>query len=91
MNPECIGCYLIRSTIESHKTLDQSISPDAVSCVHQDQSDCPCKSCLVKITCDMIENMIACEKFMDFNIKYPTNDYWRERREERECLLDIKS
>jgi hypothetical protein len=58
----------------------EHIKPEAVSCVHENR-ECPCKTCLVKVTCDILENMKHCEKYQEFNMKYPTNDYWRERSE----------
>ena len=72
-NEECRGCYLIRLFTKEHH-------PDKISCEHE-KLDCPCKTCLVKVTCDMIAVNRSCEPFIKFNIEHPTNEYWIKEKE----------
>lgn len=76
MNIECTGCYLIRFTMEQ----EGKNKYRTITCIHENR-ECPCKTCLVKITCNLLDNLKDCEEFQQFNIKYPTNEYWRERSE----------
>ena len=75
MNKECRGCYLIRLFTKEHH-------PDKVICQHE-TLDCPCKNCLVKVTCDMVEVNRSCEAFTKFNTEHPTNSYWAKLQAEQ--------
>ena len=79
MEKECRGCYLSR--ILSHDPFKR-YDPDEVSCEHE-KLNCPCKECLVKVMCNMIENGSHCEEWIDFNMKYNKNDYWEKKRKEK--------
>ena len=68
---ECRGCYLIR-------LMSEDCDPSKLTC-QQEEHDCPCKTCLVKVTCTIVgESGGPCEKYIDFNMKHPPNDFWRE-------------
>ena len=82
MNKECQGCYLIRIILSSDPPYDVPPTPDQISCQHEDLP-CPCKTCLVKITCDTIEIGSTCQTFIDFNLKYNKNHYWEKQRKEK--------
>ena len=58
MNKECQGCYLIKVAYPS--------DPCTITCQVEDL-DCPCKTCLVKITCDLLERSSSCEPFQTFH------------------------
>ena len=77
MKEECRGCHLIRIIIKDGII---TYHPDQISCENEEY-DCPCKTCLVKSMCDIIENGMKCEVWVDFNTKYGTNEFWIERRE----------
>ena len=76
MNEECNGCYLIRIFVND--TL-KPCKPEQLTCEHENLP-CPCKNCLVKITCDIIDNGQYCEPYYEFNFKYNKNHYWAGRR-----------
>ena len=66
MNKECQGCYLLR--IFTDETLYEPVNLDHVSCGYQNFK-CPCKICLVKVTCNIIEGG-SCDEFIKFNVKH---------------------
>jgi hypothetical protein len=76
MKKECNGCFCIRVLIGD--TI-RPVNPEQMTC-EMEELDCPCKICLVKITCNMIDHGDSCQKWMDFNIKHATSDYWVVRR-----------
>jgi hypothetical protein len=65
MNKECQGCYLMRIILDD--SLFDPPKPEQISCQHED-SDCPCKTCLLKIICNPIEGG-SCKEFTEFNVK----------------------
>jgi hypothetical protein len=75
MQEECKGCYLIRIYREKYL-------PEQLTCQHE-TLDCPCKTCLVKVTCDMVDVSRSCESFTKFNIEHSTNSYWAKRQAEQ--------
>jgi hypothetical protein len=79
MKKECQGCYLVRNTV--NQTLGPPIDSSRISCGIEDL-DCPCKTCLVKITCDIIENSTLCEPFQTFHLMHGKGEYWENRRKE---------
>lgn len=88
MKDECRGCCLVRITMESHnigrRPDSDLLREDQVSCEY-DSKECPCKTCIVKSMCDIIEQSHNCEKFIAFNIEHSSNDFWKEHGQE---LLD---
>jgi hypothetical protein len=74
---ECRGCYLLRIAVT------QKDDEKKISCELQDY-DCPCKTCLTKVTCDIIKNCQYCKPFLEFNAKYSSNrDYWKKLLKEK--------
>lgn len=74
MNEECDGCYLMRIFSIEHKK-------ENISCGHENLK-CPCKTCIVKVMCDIIENSQTCESFINFNLIYNDDTYWDRKRNE---------
>jgi hypothetical protein len=90
MEKECEGCFLIRTVFQTHLKQMEPIEEEQISCEH-DHRDCPCKTCLVKITCNQIEYALDCQRYVEFNIKYPHNSYWERIAKERENANQIQS
>ncbi len=80
MNEECRGCFIIRHTLYE-RFGEKKLTEEQIYCEHENL-DCPCKTCLVKITCDILSEMSNCSYFIDFNIKHSHNEYWVNRRKE---------
>ena len=81
MKEECRGCFLMRFILYEN-IYEKKYIEEQISC-KQDKLDCPCKTCLVKITCDMTEYSLECQYYIDFNIKYPHNKFWEKEAEKR--------
>lgn len=76
MKEECRGCFLIRVLKD-----DPYYADNKINCEFQHLL-CPCKTCLVKITCNMIDKMSTCQVSIDFSMQHATNEYWTKRRKE---------
>jgi hypothetical protein len=78
MNKECQGCYLYRTLF--YEPLNDPPELENITCEYE-KLKCPCKTCLVKITCNIIDGG-ACKEFIEFTV---------EHRKDQICLSDTKS
>ena len=82
MIEECRGCCLIR-ILE-----DEAFTEDQMHCEYENLP-CPCKTCIVKITCDIVNEWTDCSYYTDFSMKYATNEYWINRRKEKNASISL--